>query len=292
MNKTAIVPPGIGDIIWVIQKLINTGEQFEFLIPDGSPQRGKQVLDLLPQLAASARYAPDLSYRWIARNNTIRGQHWKHVCKHQRLVISANEHLEAGQRLESFLPDLPTSFHLDYQTSREDKEFGKQFAREGDVRHVGIYMSSLSNSAHYGGWTTTDWFYLIRFLWWRGTNLGLSVRFVLVGASYDQDAIDQLSAILIQYSISHVALIDSSFGRVVESLRQFDYFISFPSGLGVLNETLGKAGTMFYGAHLHGLMKTWASLDRLESRQFNETQFCRPEELYTWLKTTYRIFER
>lgn len=50
------VCPGIGDNIWLLMKLVNAGERFIFHLPNGKPQRGKQIFDLFPQVAAAAEY--------------------------------------------------------------------------------------------------------------------------------------------------------------------------------------------------------------------------------------------
>ena len=71
--KTFKVCTGIGDNIWLFQKLLNTEEKYKFLIPKNEPQRGKQVFDLLPQIG-TAEYAnvsnKDAIEKTVSVNNT------------------------------------------------------------------------------------------------------------------------------------------------------------------------------------------------------------------------------
>src|ERR1044072_3525536 len=118
--RTIKVCAGIGDSIWILQKLINSKEQFHFQIPDGSPQRGKPLYDLLPQIAISSEYVPGLNYSKLNRDNIQnKKRRWVDVSE-KIFALTANSHVEAGMRIEQFLPDLPTSYRLNYMTTAQD----------------------------------------------------------------------------------------------------------------------------------------------------------------------------
>ena len=66
------VNAGIGDNIWLFQKLLNQKEKFDFILPDGNPQRGKQIFDLVPDLSNSVTYQPGLSYKKINQQHNYK----------------------------------------------------------------------------------------------------------------------------------------------------------------------------------------------------------------------------
>lgn len=289
--------PGIGDAIWLFQKLINANEKFDWQIHDGFPQRGKQVFDLLPQISNSCTYTPNLPYRLIDHYNIVRRARLWGQIRQQEFYLSANRHLEEGRRIEQFLPDLPTSFRLEYMTKEEDFHNAfhilMQTWREGDRnkprRFIGIYASAYSTQRAWGFWDADGWYNLINLM--RGENPDLV--FVVIGASFDTDLGNDLLAKLQAHKVNHINTIGQPLSVVIEILKRLDYFIGFPSGLSILNETLAAKGTfMFYPPHLEKMMNAWADPARIESGQYKGAQFCEPEKAFDWLKNSYKLFEK
>src|SRR6478736_6150390 len=112
---TLKVCPGIGDNIWLFMKLINSGMKFDFRIQDGIPRRSLPIFDMLPQLVRSAEYLEIKGgYKAIKKGNIARSLvHFTSLTIGEHF-LSCNEHLENGNRIESFLPDLATSYRLEY----------------------------------------------------------------------------------------------------------------------------------------------------------------------------------
>jgi hypothetical protein len=134
--RTITVPAGIGDNIWLFQKLVHANERFDFVLPDGKPQRGHQIFELLPEVAASYKYAPGLSYNVLNRNNIQRvHKEWWEI-EQQEFCLSCNQHLESGKRIEEFLPDLPTAFRINWLTTKSDWERAVSFTTK---YNIGIY---------------------------------------------------------------------------------------------------------------------------------------------------------
>lgn len=282
--RTITTCAGIGDSIWLMQKLVNSGERFHFILPDGEPQRGKALFDLLPQVAVSCEYAPDLGYKKIKAENVGKGL-WAEI-KPDSFTLTANEHLELGRRIENFLPDLQTSFTLDYATDEDDKSVARVMLPAGH-NYIGIYTSAYSNARHWNGWQAADWMKLIKFL-----AKSKETVFVVIGADYDIGIPGELMEGMKELNIPFVDTVGQPLSVVVEILKRLVYFIGFPSGLSILNETLGKDGTMMYPKHLAPMMNAWAHPDRIIKHNYKGCVFPTPEGLYDWLRMTYKIFDK
>lgn len=287
--RTITVPAGLGDFAWLAAKLLNSGEKFNIIMPDGLPQRGHQVVDLLPQLVASHTYQPNLTYSILKeRNIQLQRPYWRNI-PDQRFYLSANLHLEMGNRIEEFLPDLPTSYNMDFYTSDADKKKAAELLPAGP-KYIGIYGSAYKNARHkhYNGWGPGEWFRLIK----RLHNEQKEFVFVVIGAEYDTDLADMLMEEMRMQRIPYVNTIGQPLGVVMEILKKLFYFIGFPSGLSILNEYQGRDGLMFYGHKITGIINTWADPERIKNGNIKECLFASPEIIYEWLTETYKILDR
>lgn len=283
--RTLITCPGIGDFLWVAQKLQGR-EQFKVVMSDSLPRRGHQLMELLPDLISAHEYRPGLTYKKVNDNNIIRRKGRREWCgiTEQEFYLSANEHLEQGRRIEELLPDLPTSFTLNYSTSDEDKRTASALLPSGP--YIGIYTSAYSNARNWNGWGPKEWFEMVELLQPTGATI------VIIGAAYDVGVVEELTKAMDQKKIKYINTTGQPLGVVVEILKRLNYFLGFPSGLSILNETLGKDGVMFYPPHLQKMMNTWAHPDRISSGAYKGCLFPEPEELLKWLKKEYKIFDR
>lgn len=289
MNRTITVPAGIGDWCWLAQKLIHTGERFNIKLPDGIPQRGHQILQLMPNLVAGYEYTPGLSYAKLALANIQnRKRKWSQITP-QEFALSANQHLEAGKRLETFLPDLSTAYTLDFATTATDRIKARDYLAIGP-KYIGIYSSAYKNARHkhYNGYGPEEWLDLIKRL--HGGNK--EFVFVIIGAVYDEDLAAMLMRELMLTKIRFVNTIGAPLSVVIEILKMLHYFIGFPSGLSILNDLIGKDGTMFYGHKVAGIINTWADPERIKNGNIKECLFCPVQEIFDWLKNDYKIFDR
>lgn len=286
--RTIKVCAGIGDSIWLLQKLVNSGEKFHFQIPDGSPQRGKPLFDLLPHIAESAVYVPGLSYTKVDKENIqARRRNWKEV-KEKDFYLTANKHLENGRRIELFFPDLATSYRIGYATTAKDAQIADKLLFDNKKRYIGIYTTAYSNARNAGGWTMLQWFRLIKLLHMKNRD----ICFVIVGASYDVGITEELTKELRLSGICYANTTGQPLPVVVELLKRFSYFIGFPSGLSIMNETLGKDGVMFYTDKDKGIINTWAEPGRIKAGSIKECQFCEPSAIYDWIVNEYCLIEK
>lgn len=282
------VPPGLGDFCWLAQKLINSSEKFHVVMPDGTPQRGHQLLELMPDLIVSHEYRPKLSYAKISKENIQNTKKkWSQI-KETEFFLSANEHLEAHRRIEDFLPDLPTTYRLDYATTDKDAETAAKLLYDGSKRYIGIYTSAYSNARNAGGWDMGNWLKLIKLIHAKNRD----ICFVLIGARYDVGITEDLEIELRRNFIPFENTTGQPLGVVIEMLKRLSYFIGFPSGLSIINETLGKDGVMFYMKKDVGIINSWAGKGRIEAGNIKECLFCSPDQIFDWIRSEYCLFEK
>lgn len=265
----------------MMMKMMNSGERFDFLLPDGKPQRGKQLFDLLPQIANSATYIPGLTYKKINRlNEQRRIPLWKNI-REEEFFLSINDHLENGHRIEDWLPDLPVTWKVHYHISLEDcKLHYQQKDIIGTQSLIGIYCSSYAGSRNWGTWTEKEWTTLIKLI---HEEFKGKYKFVLIGADWDVDLTEQVRRQLHQLKIPYYWQVGQPLGITIEVLKSLDYFIGFPSGLSIINESLEKDGIMFYSEAIKKIINTWANPERIKNGNIKECVFCEPKEIFKWI---------
>lgn len=283
MPRTITTCAGIGDTLWLFQKLINQPEAFNWLIPGGHPRRGHQVFELFPQLTASFDWVDDLGYKKI-KATSYRGK-WSGTPS--RFTLEANTHLEAGRRIEKFLPDLETSYRLSPNTVDEDGKMAHFLLYGNPIppishrpRMIGIYTSAYSNARHTGGWTVEEWLQFVNLL---PTDYTL----VFIGAPYDTGIAHE---VMDRCGRPFVNTIGQPLGVVIEILKRLEVFIGFPSGLSILNELIGAKRTlMFYPTNLAKMINTWADPSRIESGEYKGCLWCSPEDIGKWVSKNWSL---
>jgi len=285
-NRIIKVCAGIGDNIWLLQKLLNTHEKFNFSITGDVPQRGKQIFDLCPMVVADSKYDFDFTSDDVI-NKSYTYNSWTHY-KHHTFFLSMNTHLEEGNRIEEFIPDLETTFYPQYNTISE-KPIADHLLKDSNKKYVGIYTSGYSVLRHWNFWREYEWFKVIQYLFSKNSDY----VFVLLGAEYDLDINANLLKLLDAYKIPYVNTVGQlRLGTVVEVMKRLHYFLSFPSGLGILATTLKTPTLMFYPPHLEKMINTWAHPADIYNLNYKGMLFCEPEEALTWIETKYRLFDR
>jgi ADP-heptose:LPS heptosyltransferase len=279
--------PGIGDTVWLFMKLVNQKERFHWKIGDGTPQRGHQIFELFPQLVESFEYIPQSGYKKVKRN-AFSGK-WSQAP--ERFYLEANTWLEEGKRIEKFLPDLPTSFKLEYASTKEEHDKARDLLLKDDCNYrsaihsyIGIYTSAYSNARHWGGWEAKEWLELIKLI----QDYNKKYKFVFIGADYDigvsQEVMYQMK------KDSYINTIGQPLPVVIEILKRLDCFIGFPSGLSIIHETLAaKQTVMFYPKHLTKLINAWPDPERIANGSYKGCLFCEPKQIFDWMINNNKI---
>lgn len=274
------VCPGIGDNIWLLMKLWQCGQQFDWRIQDGQPRRGLPLFDMAPHLVKSAEYEKiPGGYKTLLVNNAEkRYKLWRNITKPE-IYLSANQHLEAGKRIEKFLPDLPTTFRIPWELG----EYEDLYPLKG--KWIGIYGSSYSTARAWGFWNADGWAKLVKLV----HDYNPEYQFVLIGADFDMDMNSGLSELLAKDGVQHLNITGMSLQGTAAIIKQLHYFFAFPSGLPILAHTMGIPLTMFYPPHLKLMMNTWARPEDIESGHYKGCQFCDPETIFDWAVKNNKI---
>lgn len=280
------VPAGIGDNVWLAMKLVNAPnkERFDFQLCGGQPRRGKQIFDLLPQLTRSAVYADGLKFPQVKEIAGSLPNDFGDI-NTKSFALECNTHLEKGGRIEEYLPDLATTWELNYVTTGSGFEeyLLPGVAAEPRPKYIGIYCSSYSTSRSWNFWNERQWFDLIQKIYLEYEPH--EVCFVTIGAMWDIDLTSKLIKLMRDNAVPHYDTVGKPLAWVVDCLKSLDYFIGFPSGLSIINETLHKKTMMFYPEHLNLMRYAWAEPERIKSGEYLAPLFCEPSEAFELFKT-------
>ncbi|GAI53463.1 unnamed protein product, partial [marine sediment metagenome] len=161
------------------------------------------------------------------------------VARKQFVNFSPNRYLEAGNRLETWIPALETNFHYKMNLFDEKENIISGLTKT-PTRYIGIYTSSYQNIVHWNGWHLKEWELAIHKI---HSKLP-AVTFLLLGAPYDKPFADDLSK-LITFA-PHVNLAGkTSCNMVIRIISVLSYLISYPSGLAIMANVVSTPVTMF-----------------------------------------------
>lgn len=277
---------GIGDNIWLIQKLMTSGEKFKWRIAGDIPKRGQQIFDLTPDIVADCQYDDDFSsLEPIKEGLQHTRMRWENIFE-QEFYLSVNQHLERGRRLEGFLPDLMTTFSVRWQTEKWADE-ARELLPMGK-KYVGLYGSAYCSTRNWGFWEAPNWKVLAGHV----LEDNPDVTFIIIGASFDTDLGSDLSILLSKHPFEHKLLMGRPLGLIVEVMKRLDYFFSFPSGLGILSASVGCPTLMFYPPHLEPMVNAWADPALIKSSVYTGALFCTPKEAIEIARNGARLRER
>ncbi len=276
--RTIITAQGIGDFAWIAQKLINQKEKFDWIMPvnHGSAveKRAVQLEKLFPSLINTMTYQK-MNFRRDIAAYSYKGK-WSNL-EAKTIYLEANSHLEASKRIEDFLPDLPTSFILPFETSIENVTEATELLKKLEGHKVcGIYTSNHAKARD--SWMEEEWTDLIN----RIKKLGY--KFVFIGADYDRPLTESIYSKLDQED--YVTCIERELGTAIEVLKRLDIFIGFQSGLTIINELIGAKQTvmLYWNDQAHSnIINSWADPKRIKSSEYKGCHFCAPEKLFNWL---------
>jgi hypothetical protein len=268
-------------------KLINLGLPLDVWVSPGHPARALPYAELLPGVASATYGGLDYKRLKMQALPAFTPAHQLRALAEAgvRVCLEANSHLEAGRQLEQWLPDLPTLYH--YPMNIEPH------AGAADVLYpvtpepyVLVYASSMGSVKAWSGWLAHDW-----------ANFMLSLRqrvadvpFVLTGAAWDAQL-----GIHVEQTAKHAGLRITNLigkthiGSTLRLMQRASYFVSFPSGLGILANVINVPATMLYPPQIRKIMGTWADPETLKSNRFKECLFCPPDQLAAWIQDVYKL---
>jgi hypothetical protein len=268
------VPSGIGDISWIYSKLVNFPYPFQLKIVKDEPQRSLPFTRLLPRVINSAysnySYVGDfVKAKRILPSNTDLPS-----LDPGEYFLSANPHLEQGNRIETYLPTLPTSFHYDIKD--EPIDLGLQ------GKLIGIYPSKYQTYGwHF--WEVKEW---VEFMTLVRDFLG-GCSFVVIGAGFDKGLGDDLAK---EEGLIIKSFVGKTFcGQLVNLIKQLDFLVAYPSGVGVLGGVLSVPTLHFIPPQpwIEKMRGSYADPKDIISKRHVNLLFTTPEVAFETFKEMY-----
>lgn len=278
------VPAGIGDISWTYSKICNLGEKINWYISDDDPKRSLEYVKLLP-LTNSAKYIHwnfhNVADHTLPHNTTK--EKLLTLCREKTQSVSPNRWLEQGKTLDSFMPELYTTYHYGFHVPLPDIENMEKYF-SAIQNPIGIYTSSYQTNAVWSGWPMNNWVKLITGL----RNNIKNLTFIFIGATWDTSYTDDLKKLLPGTDIRDLCGV-THIAQTIEAIRHLKYFIAFPSGLPVLANVLFTPVMMFYPHHLEHIMSTWPDPETIKDLTYKGCIFPKPQQVLDFLFTEYGL---
>jgi len=277
------VPSGIGDISWLISKLINAPQSRIMIeVADGWPYRAEDYIRLLGSKFEFGGYG-DFEYRDILSFEQLNPYtSWNDVVARGagRFLLQPNHHLERGKPLHTYLPDLHTSYHYALRTTPQMHERALALLRGVPKPRVGLSAASYRGAVAWKTWGYDEWVDLIK----RVVAEGFAV--VLLGGSWD----DLTRGLEGCNSGVYNIVGRTTFGEAVEVHKLLDFYIGFSSGLGIIRTVLGLPTYMLWPSHQQPLSISWADPIDLATGRYVASGYGDPRMVWNVLKAQMRKF--
>ncbi len=264
---------GIGDEVWVYKKLVNADKPlFVHISNEGRhrPKRSGILCDHLPRVFGwrfdPTTFCPS-GQDWgpVTDPACALGRQWSEIrpASGQVLRLECNRHLEAGRRLEDWLPDLPTTHHFEFlpPTGSASLTLRKPYV---------IF--------HLAGWPDVQDGTLVRLI---DVFAGLAHMYI-VGGSYDGRPRRLFNQLPGRAGIT--LLEDLGWADLFALLTGAAYCFGHASGFTALADVLKIPGVVVNPQQHPRLVGTWNSLD-------NPAQVhCRGDQFEALVYAAYRAF--
>jgi hypothetical protein len=289
-----VLPSGIGDVSWAISALWSVRDQLERVdVVEGWPQRTVPYLELL---GFQSDYVP-MSYDMILTFESIhqisavhKDRSWEKISGLQSatLLLEPNKHLEAGFRLETWLPDLKPEFHYPLNVPKSDVErTAKTVAREME-RHpmkygpiVGISCASYRGAEAWKTWGIHEWKDLIRRI------MSIGWRPLLLGGSWD----DLTYAVACDLGLPDIVG-KTSVPQMVAVMGMLDSYVGYSSGMNVIRTVLDKPALAFWPDFQNELRDSWVPQKMLDDRRYVSHLWRPVKNVWPVAKAFLRMCER
>lgn len=271
------IPSGVGDISWLVSKLINAPQwkEIEFEIADGWPFRAQPYLDML---GVKSSYGNHVYDEIIAFESMHPYKTWQDVVSKGfgKYFMQPNMHLEQGKPLADYLPDLDTNYHYPLEIPNiESKPYTRRLENLVN-KWVGISAASYRGHVAWNTWQYSEWIKLLKMIIEDGYKI------CLIGGRWD-DLTDELSNDLDEGE--HLNIIGkTSFSQVCAVHEMLNYYIGFSSGLGIIRTVMELPTIMLWPEHQIKLSDSWADPEDLKSGRYIPSRYTVAEEVFELFK--------
>lgn len=236
-NKTVSVgiPPGIGDMHWVLEKLESFKEKNNIdelkIIIDRSPtlNYSRDFLRLIPFIDDVDDGQKHLPFRFsVAGGDGIPLQRNVNGVDY---LIELNSRLEQGVRIENVLPEYDINYNYPIDNPPEAQGFAHFMKRGMGGKLYLFYASSAGGNNNWckGTWEPKDWIKLANLIYKES-----KLRTVLIGAQWDSGYAAAVKNIDYNDRIQNFVG-KTSISEALALLREANFLVSFLSGLAVLS---------------------------------------------------------
>jgi hypothetical protein len=244
-----LVPSGIGDISWIYSKVSDLAKKRKigFSICDDKPVRSAPFVDLLPNIT-NLGYAGNTPYSRVADSSLPTNTNLS-ALEDGDHVLSLNQHLEQGNRLEAAFPEQPTDFHYAMNLPGDEHCKTLQAFRRDTGRRLklGLYCSSYEHHPDLKFWTAKQWVEFVSLVRERLP----SATIVVIGAPYDNKTME-VRDLLVARGDPVVSYMNQHIGETIRIISELDFLFSFPSGLGILADVVHTPCQMWFWGNLPG----------------------------------------
>jgi hypothetical protein len=268
---TAVVPQGIGDIVWVYQKLAPLCAGIRFRVTEFGGDRPDVERRALATIAALPK---------VVGVETVRVQIYPPALEERRrltdllpdlatgagVYFAANPWLEAGAPLESIDPDLPVAWDLGVTPVRP---VGLP------ERYVVLYVSG--DAARHATlcekvWPVAAWVRLVECLAAAG-KIDPAAEVVVIGAGFDAPVTLELTERVRGLGFAARAVYDLDLARLLGLFAGADLFLGYQSGLNVLAGSVGANQFMMYFPRIAPMGCAWVRPEHRTDGRFRYGSF-------------------
>ncbi len=274
------VPTGIGDISWVYSKLVTLDRPLIFKIPNQKPLRAAPFLGLLPNVV-KATYAPITTVDVIEQGNRF-DMGLADMIDHAEkgfLPLHLNKHLEAGRRIESYIPEMDIDYHYKIDIPPYEREMADSLLG-GMKRYLVMYCANDQAVKNWMGWTPGQWSRFAQLFVPHYDIEGV----VLIGADWDQS----FGGLVVKQLAPHFKVLNligrCAIGTTLEIIKSAFYTVAFPSGIPILASVLNCPVYMHYPKQLEDMPWTWVDTEQQKNGMYGASIFNPPETVFTWVR--------
>jgi hypothetical protein len=277
------VPSGIGDISWLYSKFVSLDRPLSIECVGAEPRRSLPYLNLLPNVV-HAGYGSFTTASVLANGDKGGYTRDQLIAEAEMgsVDLQMNHWLEAGKRIEGYLPDVPTQHHYEMRIPEADVQTAGGFINW--TRYLALYCANDRIARHWNAWTAGEWGFF-------GVTMCRTLDLdgiVLLGAEWDADMAHRVQAYIgdavpVMNMVSRLPL-----GATLDVVRRATYTAAFPSGIPILASVMRCPVLMFYPDVLYAMRHAWPDPCDIESGRYTGMAFCPPERVVAVLQEKFR----
>ena len=223
-------------------------------------------------------------------NADAKDRSWAKISKLQvgNLLLEPNKWLENGNRLETWLPDLPCEFHYPLPISTDDRERAEKIVSRAMASHpmkdgpiVGISCASYRGAEAWKTWGIDEWKDMLRRI------MSIGWRPLLLGGSWD----DLTYAVACDLELPDIVG-KTNVPQMVAIMDSLDSYVGYSSGMNVIRTVLDKPALAFWPDFQNELRDSWAPPEMLESHRYVSHLWREPKIIWPTAKAFLRRCER